>query len=48
MNPLLRAALPYLIGVAVLVAAWLGVRWYGHSQREAGRAECQEVTLTPN
>ncbi|WP_286898908.1 hypothetical protein [Achromobacter sp. UBA2119] len=36
MNPLLRAALPYLIGAAVLAAAVLGVRWYGASQYEAG------------
>ena len=36
MNPLLRAALPYLIGAAVLAAAILGVRWYGASQYEAG------------
>lgn len=43
MNPLLRAAVPYLTGAAVLTVAILGVRWYGHSQREAGRAECQEA-----
>ncbi|WLW63694.1 hypothetical protein RA224_09790 [Achromobacter aegrifaciens] len=43
MNPLLRAALPYLVGAAVLAAAVLGVRWYGASQYEAGRAECQEA-----
>ena len=43
MNPLLRAALPYLIGAAVLAVAIAGVRWYGHTQRAAGRAECQEA-----
>lgn len=36
MNPLLRAATPYLIGAAVLVVAGLGVRWYGGSQYQAG------------
>jgi len=39
MNPLLRAALPYLIGAAVLAAAVLGVRWYGASQYKAGVAK---------
>ncbi|CAB3624753.1 hypothetical protein [Achromobacter pestifer] len=41
MNPLLRAALPYLAGAALVVGAGLAVGWYGHSQRAAGRAECQ-------
>ena len=36
MNPLLRAALPYLIGAAVLTVAIAGVRWYGASQYQAG------------
>ncbi|KXJ62997.1 hypothetical protein AXY46_02985 [Achromobacter xylosoxidans] len=36
MNPLLRAALPYLIGTALLAAAILGVRWYGANRYEAG------------
>ncbi|WP_419343040.1 hypothetical protein ACM1PE_09065 [Achromobacter sp. PD1] len=36
MNPLLRAALPYLVGAAVLAAAVLGVRWYGAVQYRAG------------
>lgn len=36
MNPLLRVALPYLIGAAVLAAVVLGVRWYGTSQYRAG------------
>ncbi|QKH34618.1 hypothetical protein FOC84_06495 [Achromobacter pestifer] len=36
MNPLLRAALPYLIGAAVLAVAIAGVRWYGASQFRAG------------
>ncbi len=36
MNPLLRAALPYLIGAALLAAAVVGVRWYGASQYRAG------------
>lgn len=39
MNSLLRAALPYLIGAAVLAAAILSVRWYGASQYEAGVAK---------
>lgn len=42
MNSLLRAALPYLIGAAVLAAAILGVRWYGASQFEAGANAKQE------
>lgn len=36
MNPLLRAALPYLIGAAVLIVAIAGVRWYGAGQFRAG------------
>ncbi|WP_419342821.1 hypothetical protein ACM1PE_07090 [Achromobacter sp. PD1] len=36
MNPLLRAAAPYLIGAALVVVAVLGVRWYGASQYQAG------------
>ena len=36
MNPLLRAALPYLIGAAALTAVVFGVRWYGASQYQAG------------
>lgn len=36
MNPLLRAAAPYLIGAALVVVAFLGVRWYGSSQFRAG------------
>lgn len=36
MNPLLRAALPYLIGAALVVMAGVGVRWYGVSQYQAG------------
>lgn len=36
MNPLVRAALPYLVGIAVLATAALGVRWYGAGQYEAG------------
>lgn len=36
MNPLLRAALPYLIGAVLVVVAVLGVRWYGASQYQAG------------
>lgn len=36
MNPVLRAVLPYLIGAALVVAAILGVRWYGASQYQAG------------
>ena len=36
MNPLARAALPYLIGAAVLAAAGLGARWYGASKYQAG------------
>ncbi|WP_147400274.1 hypothetical protein [Achromobacter sp. K91] len=30
-------------GAMVLGVAGAGVAWYGHSQREAGRAECQEA-----
>ncbi|AVC42749.1 hypothetical protein AL520_30340 [Achromobacter xylosoxidans] len=36
MNPLLRAAAPYLIGAALVVVVILGVRWYGASQYVAG------------
>lgn len=36
MNPLLRAALPYLIVAALVVGAALGVRWYGASRFQAG------------
>ena len=36
MNPLLRAAVPYLIGGALVVAIVLGVRWNGASQFQAG------------
>lgn len=36
MNALLRAALPYLIGAAVVAAAGIGVRWYGASQFQSG------------
>ncbi|MCW3151959.1 hypothetical protein N8H69_05390 [Achromobacter spanius] len=36
MIPLLRAALPYLIGAALVAAAVLSVRWYGASQYQAG------------
>lgn len=36
MNPLLRGALPYLIGAAVLAVAGSVVRWYGASQYQAG------------
>lgn len=32
-----------LVGAVVLGAAGAGIAWYGHSQREAGRAECQEA-----
>jgi hypothetical protein len=42
MNPLLRVALPYLVGAALLAAAILGVRWYGASQYEAGANAKQE------
>ncbi|SIT28062.1 hypothetical protein [Achromobacter sp. MFA1 R4] len=30
-------------GAVVLSLAGAGIAWYGHSQREAGRAECQEA-----
>lgn len=36
MNPILRAAVPYLIGAALVAVAILGVRWYGASQYRAG------------
>jgi hypothetical protein len=41
-----RAAWPYLVGAALVVAATLGVRWYGASQFQAGadakRAEIEK------
>ncbi len=43
MNPPLRVTLPYLIGAAAVVGAGAAIAWYGHTQREAGRAECQEA-----
>lgn len=43
MNPLLRLALPWLGGAAVILALGAGVAWYGRTQREAGRTECQEA-----
>lgn len=39
MNPLRRAAVPYLIGGALVVGIVLGVRWYGASQYKAGVAK---------
>lgn len=39
MNTLLRAARPYLIGACLVVAAAIGVRWYGTSQFRAGVAK---------
>lgn len=39
MIPLLRAALPYLIGAAALTVVVFGVRWYGASQYQAGVAK---------
>jgi len=36
MSPLLRAAVPYVVGAALVVVAILGVRWYGASQFRAG------------
>lgn len=30
-------------GAVVLGAGGAGIAWYGHSQREAGRVECQEA-----
>ncbi|MCG7328075.1 hypothetical protein [Achromobacter sp. ACRQX] len=30
-------------GAVVLGLAGAGIAWYGHSQREAGRADCQEA-----
>lgn len=41
MNPMLRAALPYLIGAALVVAAVLGVSWYGAHREAAGVARTQ-------
>lgn len=35
-------------GAAVLGAAGAGIAWYGHTQREAGRAECQEAHRVAN
>ncbi|WP_175154857.1 hypothetical protein [Achromobacter piechaudii] len=39
-----RAAWPYLIGAALVVAAVLGVRWYGASQYQAG-AEAKQAEI---
>lgn len=36
MNPLLRAAAPYVIGAALVVVAIQGVLWYGASEFRAG------------
>lgn len=36
MNSIMRAALPYLIGAALVVVAILGIRWYGANQYKAG------------
>ncbi|WP_454676681.1 hypothetical protein [Achromobacter marplatensis] len=36
-----RAAWPYLVGAVLVVAAGLGVRWYGVSQFQAGAAAKQ-------
>ena len=36
MNPLLRAALPYAIGAALVMVGALGVRWYGAIQYRVG------------
>ncbi|HYG45596.1 MAG TPA: hypothetical protein VEA17_21935 [Bordetella sp.] len=47
MNPLLRAALPYLIGAALLVALGLGVTWYG-SHREAVGVERTQLEAAAN
>jgi hypothetical protein len=41
MTPLLRAALPYLVGAALVVAAVLGVGWYGAHREAAGVARTQ-------
>lgn len=46
MNPLLRAAAPYLIRAALLAAFVVGVRWYGASQFREGVAKANaEHTL---
>lgn len=36
MSPLLRALAPYVIGVVLVVVAFLGVRWYGASRYKEG------------
>lgn len=36
MNPIVRGALPYLIGGALMVVVVSGVRWYGASQYQDG------------
>lgn len=43
MNPFLRMALPWIGGAAVVLVLGAGVVLYGHSQRIAGREECQEA-----
>jgi len=32
-----------VVGAVALGGAAAGIAWYGHSEREAGRAECQEA-----
>lgn len=41
MTPILRTALPYLIGAALVVGAVLGVGWYGAHREAAGVARTQ-------
>ncbi|WP_313622821.1 hypothetical protein [Achromobacter sp.] len=36
MTPLLRAAVPYLMGAVLVATAILGVRWHGARQYQAG------------
>ncbi|OZI78742.1 hypothetical protein CAL23_13035 [Bordetella genomosp. 6] len=42
-NTLLKATAPYLVGAGVLAVLGGAIAWYGHTQRLAGRAECQEA-----
>lgn len=41
MKAILRALLPYIIGAGLLALVIAGIWWYGESQREAGRQECE-------
>ncbi|WP_175201663.1 hypothetical protein [Achromobacter insolitus] len=44
MNPVLRGAMPYLIGAAVCLGVGFGLRWYGAIQYQAG-AEAKQAEI---